>query len=199
MARPAGQTAAVQLVDSMNMTEHIDPYVTHMDQKLQAEVTEKTMARTVQLCNRQSHKLPFKEHWTTQNIAVLKLITQAGTKKLEHRRRRKEKDCINRKRNQDQRQKMQRTLWDQFSCPSHVQRQSKSAVKYTTTTNHIERRNSRFLQSSHSIPNCLKHIHSNGHSAIVCKSHATYRVLSHATYRVPHGMKRQLLSLTEFK
>ena len=34
-----------------------------------------------------------------------------------------------------------------------------------------------FLQSPHSATNCLQHVRSSGPGAIVCKSHATHRVL----------------------
>ena len=43
--------------------------------------------------------------------------------------------------------------------------------------NHIERHNSRFLQSPHCTTNCLQHKHSSSLGTIMCKSHATHWVL----------------------
>ena len=77
----------------------------------------------------------------------------------------------------------------------------------TTTTNdnnnndnnRIERRSARlFLQSPHCTANCLQHVHSSCHRAIVCKSLATHRALitcnmSSATW---YQETAQLLGLT---
>ena len=56
----------------------------------------------------------------------------------------------------------------------------------------IQRRN--LNTSPHCAANCLQQLHSSGHGAIVCKSHATHRVLItfNTSCYVPHGTMGQL-------
>ena len=62
-----------------------------------------------------------------------------------------------------------------------------------------------FLQSPHSAANCLRHVHSSGPGATVCKSCATHRALvtckCHVTCHLVSWYEgtAQLLSLTELK
>ena len=52
-------------------------------------------------------------------------------------------------------------------------------------SNHTDRRNLRFLQSPHCAANCLQQARSSGPGTIMCKSHATHRVL--ITCNMPCG------------
>ena len=67
--------------------------------------------------------------------------------------------------------------------------------------NRIERRNSRYLGSSHCAANCLQHVRSSGPGAIVCKSRAAHRTLIACNLQCATWYEgtAQLLSWTEMK
>ena len=70
--------------------------------------------------------------------------------------------------------------------------------EYNNNNYHIERHNSRFLQSPHCAANCLQHVSSSGPGTIVCKSRATHRALitSNLQCATWYEGTAQLLSLT---
>ena len=77
----------------------------------------------------------------------------------------------------------------------------KSSTFHNNNNNHIERRNSRFLQSPHWATNCLQHVRSCGSDVIVCKSCATHQALITCNLQCVtwYNGTAQLLSLTELK
>ena len=58
--------------------------------------------------------------------------------------------------------------------------------------NHIEKRNSNFLQSPHCAVNCLQHVRSRGQGTVVCKSRAKHIEGLSCTSRVSRSAKGQL-------
>ena len=82
--------------------------------------------------------------------------------------------------------------------PPHAFLTSIITLSCTDDNNHIERHNSRFLQSPHCAVNCLHHVCSSGPGAIMYKSRATHQalIMCSMSYATWYKGTAQLLSLT---